>query len=175
MAVLTDFLKIFLPAILVLYGVYLTVKAFLSKEFELKVADIKSRHVENTLQLRLLAYERMVIYLERITPGNLLLRLNVSNVDMSAGEIQLVMVNEIREEFSHNLSQQIYMSEAAWSAIRQATEEVIALINQSVQLAGREVPAPVFARALMQVLLDTQYQPTEKALLAIKQEVRELF
>lgn len=173
MEVLADLLKILVPAALVLYAMYLMVKSFLDKEFQHKAIEVKSRDREVLLPIRLQAFERVVLFLERITPNNLLLRLSDSRY--SAREFQQVLVHEVREEYNHNLSQQVYMSDESWGAVRAAMEEVIALINQSAEELPDEARSLDLSRAVLQRAIDQQKDPTGQALYRIKQEIRTFF
>lgn len=170
---LADFLKILVPAALVLYAMYLVVKSFLDKEFQQKALSIKSADREVLLPIRLQAFERVVLFLERITPNNLLLRLNDSRY--SAREFQQVLVHEVREEYNHNLSQQVYMSDESWSQVRAAMEEVIALINGAAESLPEEARSLELSRAVLQKAIDNQKDPTGQALYRIKQEIRTIF
>ena len=76
MEALIEFIKILVPASVVLYAVYLTVRAFISREIELRKLEVRSRAIETILPARLSAYERITLLLERISPQNLLIRLN---------------------------------------------------------------------------------------------------
>ena len=76
MEYLVDLLKLILPAGVVLYGMYLVVMSFLSKEREKMLVELKSQHTESILPLRLQAAERICLLLERITPNNLVRRSN---------------------------------------------------------------------------------------------------
>jgi hypothetical protein len=96
MEILEDLVKILLPAAIVLYAMYLTVRAFLNKEFERKLIDIKTKNTDIVLPVRLQAYERMCLFLERISPNNLILRLN--NSMLSANELHQLLLAEIREQ-----------------------------------------------------------------------------
>ncbi|HSZ26338.1 MAG TPA: hypothetical protein VK766_11480, partial [Cytophagaceae bacterium] len=129
MEIIGDFLKILLPAAAVMYGMFLTVKSFLNKDLEKRLVDIRIKNNELVLPIRLQAYERMALFLERISPHNLILRVN----DPAYNVIQLHqrMLMEIREEYNHNLSQQVYMSDQAWGLVKTSMEEVIAVINKS--------------------------------------------
>jgi hypothetical protein len=71
MDVLIEFIKMLLPASVVLYGAYLLVNAFIHRELEMKRLEVKGRSIESVLPNRLQAYERMTLFLERITPQNL--------------------------------------------------------------------------------------------------------
>src|SRR6185436_13944932 len=76
MDALVDFVKIVIPASVVLYAVYLTVRSFIAKEIELKKLEVRAKSIETILPARLQAYERITLFLERISPQNLLIRLN---------------------------------------------------------------------------------------------------
>src|SRR4028119_1270098 len=118
MEIFGDLIKILLPAAAVLYAMYLTVKAFLNKDFDKRLVDIKIKNTELTLPLRLQAYERMCLFLERISPHNLVVRLN--EPAYNAIQFHQKLLLEIREEYNHNLSQQVYMSDQSWTYVKNA-------------------------------------------------------
>ncbi|HCR53335.1 MAG TPA: hypothetical protein DIW27_02870, partial [Cytophagales bacterium] len=129
MNALIEFGKILLPASVVLYAVYLMVRAFINKELEMKRLEVRGRSIETILPARLQAYERMTLFLERISPQNLLVRLN--NPTYSARDFQKILLDEIRNEYNHNVSQQVYMSEGLWDMIRNAKEDLVIQINEA--------------------------------------------
>jgi hypothetical protein len=171
--IIADLLKILIPAALVLYAMFLMVKSFLDKEFQQKALEVRSTDRQVLLPIRLQAFERMVLFLERITPNNMLLRLNDSRY--SAREFQQVLVHEVREEYNHNLSQQVYMSDESWAAVRTAMEEVIALINQSADELAEDARSLDLSRVVLQKAIDRQQDPTGRALYRLKQEIRTIF
>ena len=173
MEVLLELLKILIPAALVLYAMYLMVKSFLDKELQKQVVGMRDKNTEVVLPIRLQAYERMVLFLERITPNNLLRRL--SRAELTAKELQHVLVHEIREEYSHNLAQQVYMSDECWRSIRQSMEEVIALINQSADGLSAEAKSIELHRRILQNSADGTFDPTGPALKRVKDEIRQIF
>lgn len=121
--------------------------------------------------IRLQAYERMVLFLERISPDSLILRCYTPGMDLRL--LQGVMTKNIRDEWEHNLSQQVYLSSESWTRIREAKEEMINIINSSaVQLPATaetsSLAATIFATAAKQA-------PTDAALEFLKQEIRETF
>ncbi len=81
--------------------------------------------------IKLQAYERIVLFLERISLESLLLR--VSSPDMSASQLHTALLNAIRNEFEHNLSQQIYMSPQAWEVVSNASSNMIKIINSEAE------------------------------------------
>jgi hypothetical protein len=136
MEALIEFGKIIIPATLVLYAVYLTVRSFILKEIELKRLEVRSRSIETILPARLQAYERMTLFLERIAPQNLLIRLN--NPGFSARDFHKVLLDEIRNEYNHNVSQQVYMGEDVWNQIRNAKEDLVILVNEAASMLAAE-------------------------------------
>ncbi len=91
---LFDFLKIIIPSSILLYAVYLIVKAFLNKEFEKHLVSLKLKNNELILPIRLQAYERVCLLLERISPHSLLLRVN--DPSMNCAQLQSVLLTSVR-------------------------------------------------------------------------------
>lgn len=173
MEVFSDLVKILLPAAAVLFAMFLTVKAFLNKDFEKKLVEVKVKNIELTLPLRLQAYERMCLLLERISPHNLVVRVNEPGFNVM--QFQQKLVNEIREEFNHNLSQQVYMSDQSWNNIKIAKEEVISIINKSSSVVPMEANSIELARMIFENLMQRNEDPTAKALKFLKNEIRQVF
>lgn len=173
MELFADFLKMTLPAALVLYAVYVTVTAFLKKSFIEKQADQRLRQVEMALPIRLQAYERMCLFLERISPNNLLMRLN--GTATTAPEFQQILLRDIREEFNHNLSQQVYLSPNAWERIRAAQQEVMVLINQAAAELQPEASPLDLSKKIFEKIIQENRSPTVDALRFVKEEIQRDF
>ncbi|RRA99885.1 DUF7935 family protein [Larkinella rosea] len=168
-----DLLKLLVPAGLVLYGMYVTVKLMLERETEKQRVDLKKRYASELTPLRLQAYERMALFLERITPANLLLRL--SGEVPVALEFQQLLLREIREEYNHNVSQQIYMSQAVWENVQNAMNEVVLLINEAAGEIAPESPALDLSKKIFEKIIQKNSQPTAAGLKAVKDEVQTVF
>jgi hypothetical protein len=122
------------------------------------------------LPLRLQACERFVLYLERISPNNLLLR--VSQPGAGVRELQALLIRTIREEFEYNLSQQLYISQGTWELVRNAKEEAISLVNRAADnLPANANPADL-SRAILDLSMERDKLPSAKAIDAIKKEIR---
>ncbi|WP_428654740.1 hypothetical protein [Runella sp.] len=173
MEIVTDLLKILLPSALVLYAMYLTVATFLKKQFVDKQLENRSKKVEITLPIRLQAYERMCLFLERISPNNLIIRLNGSATQ--AIEFQQILMCEVREEFNHNLSQQVYMSHEAWEQVRAAQQEVITLINQAASEIASDAAPLELSKKIFEKIIKENRNPTALALRTIKDEIQQEF
>ncbi|MBW8049223.1 MAG: hypothetical protein FVQ77_02555 [Cytophagales bacterium] len=173
MELFIDILKILLPALIVLYAVYLIVKSFLDKELEKKMVDLKTKNTELVLPIRLQAYERMCLFLERITPHNLVVRLNKDGY--SAREFHKKILEEINHEYNHNLSQQVYMSDQSWLLVKNAKEQIISIINQSADQLQQGAKGMDLAKMIFDNLIKKNEDPTSKALTFLKDEIRQIF
>lgn len=173
MEALVEFAKIILPAGLVLYAMYLTVRMFVRKEYDQRILDIKLKNTETVLPIRLQAYERICLFLERIVPKNIVVRLN--SPDYTAEDFQHILVQEIRNEFAHNLSQQVYMSEDAWNLVKNATEEVVMIINESAGEMEGEAKSIDLSRRIFDKVMQKQDLIADVALTFVKDEIRQTF
>lgn len=173
MEALIEYGKILLPASVVLYAMYLLVRSFIIKEIELKKLEIRTRSIETILPNRLQAYERMCLFLERISPPNMLLRLN--NPGYSAREFHKLLLDEIRNEYNHNVSQQIYMSEDVWNMIKNAKEDLTILINEASSNMGAEATSLDLARKIFELTLEKKVEPLGHALSELKKEIQQTF
>ncbi len=155
--------------------VYLLVKRYFDNQQKEQLLKIKMDERAETLRtvtpIRLQAYERMALFLERISPDSLVLRCWKPGMDLRL--LQGVMTKNIRDEWEHNLSQQVYLSPELWARIREAKDEMVNLVNSAaVTLADTTDPtrlaAGIFASA-------AQHSPTSVALEAMHKEINELF
>jgi hypothetical protein len=173
MELVADLIKVILPAGLVLWAMYLTVSSFIKKDLIQKELEIKAETTKTLLPIRLQAYERMALFLERISPNNLLIRLNGQTPNVLS--FQQLMLSEIREEFSHNLSQQVYMSDEAWTTVKNAMNETVALINLSAKDLSPDAPAIELSKRVFEIMMGKEVNPSDEALRVVKQEMRDNF
>lgn len=173
MEAITEIVKISIPAALVLYGMYLTAKSFLSKEFNAKLVQLRIDRQKEIIPLRLQAYERTILLLERTSLPNLIVRLDDQNYNVAF--FRGLLIETIRAEYGHNISQQIYMSEEAWNLVKQAIEETISEINIAAEQLSPEAPSQQLAKLLLERKMNASYDFIEKAQQFIKEEVKSLF
>lgn len=168
-----EILKYTLPALVVMITAYLVLKTFL--ENEARKLDIKLRKetTKETLLLRLQGYERLMIFLERISPPNLLVRFDKEG--MTAREFQQLLIASIRQEYEHNLSQQIYVSADSWRLVALAKDETIKVINLIAKANPVEATAQELAKEIISFYMNTERTfPGDEAMLFIKDDVRKL-
>ncbi len=170
---LNSFLAIVISVLIVTLGVYFCIQALIKSQSDRKLWDQKLAHHQLITPLRLQAYERMCLYLERITPNNLLLR-TVGSAS-TAPELHQLLIREIREEFNHNLAQQIYIGIDAWEMVRKAKEDVIATINLANQELEEDASATDLARKIMKQVIEKGTPSITVALELLKKEIQVLF
>ena len=173
MEAIVEFGKIIIPAILVLYAVYLIVKSFINAELDKKRLEVRGKSIETVLPNRLHAYERVCLFLERISPNQLIVRLN--NGDYTAREFQQIILNEIREEYNHNVSQQLYMSEQSWELVKSAKEDLIVTVNDAMTGLPEKASGVDLSKAIFERTIQKEPDPIQHALLAVKREIWETF
>ena len=173
MNALIEFGKIVLPAAIVLYAVYLMVRSFIQRELELKKLEVRSRSIETILPARLQAYERMILFLERISPQNLLIRLN--NPGFSARDFQKILLDEDRNEYNHNVSQQVYMGEEVWNQVKNAKEDLIIMVNEASSQMTNESTSIDLAKKIFEMVMDKKVDLISHAISELKKEIQQIF
>ncbi len=93
-----------------------------------KLPDTGTEEKFNSMPLRLQAYERLVLLTERIALPNLISRLNQPGI--SAHEMKIILAENIKQEFEHNSTQQLYVSQVSWDSVRNLKEQNIMVVNQ---------------------------------------------
>jgi hypothetical protein len=171
-----EILKIVLPAVMVFVATYIVMKTMLEndqKKREHELRKNKESQTATTLPLKIQAYERLVIYLERINPNTLVVRTNKNG--MSAHQLQLELIRTIKTEYEHNLSQQIYVSSGSWELVKTAREELIKLINISATKVHQDAPSNELAMMILNIAANLERKlPNEVALEFIKQEASKI-
>ncbi len=168
-----EVLKIFLPSLVTGIIAFIIIRSFLKYEQSKSSVEIEKGKQRILIPARMQAYERIIMFLERITPENLIRR--VLKTSMSSRLFQSDLISAIRSEYEHNISQQVYMSPAAWSMVKTATEETLRLIN----VTGSKLPATAMSTDLAQRMLEITSQinkfPTQVAIENIKKEFAQYF
>lgn len=173
MDVLVELLKIVLPAGIVFVSSFYLVKTFLKSEGEKRLLEIKLANQNTITPIRLQAYERVILFLERISPNNLVPR--VYKNGMGSRLLQTELLKTIRTEFEHNLSQQIYMSNNAWEMVKTAKEETIKLINIASTKVTDNSSGLELCQAIIQLSASMAQLPAQDAIESIKSEIEQRF
>ncbi len=182
-----ELVKYTIPALVVLLATYLVLKKFLDyntkhlvvmqQSLELEKQKIasgsKNKKEEAFIPLKLQAFERLTLFLERINPPNLITR--ELQQGMNAGQFHKALLSSIKDEFEHNMSQQIYISDASWATIKTAKEELMSLINKTSKTVKPDESAVKLAEAILEASVQIQESAIDKALTMLKSDLRTQF
>lgn len=144
------------------------IEAFLKNEEQKRNTIQKAETQKISLPLRIQAYERLVLLLERISPESLLLR--VQTPQMTAAQLHQELLITVRAEFEHNLSQQIYVSQQAWVAVKLAKDSLVKTINESAGKIAAVAPATALSEEIIKEFMAQQVNPIAVALGVLKQD-----
>lgn len=108
----------------------------------------------NSMPLKLQAYERLVIFCERIALPNLIGRINQPG--LSATEMRYVLVENIKQEYEHNTSQQIYVSQSAWEAVRNLRDQNLLIINTISKTMGPDASGSDLNKGLLEIIMQEE-------------------
>lgn len=171
--IIVEVFKYVLPAGIVLLVVKYMNDSRLEQDRLDKNADVRKEILRTHLPLKLAAYERAVLYLERINPTNLLARVGIS--EKSAQQLHLDLIREVRHEYEHNLAQQIYISSGGWAALVKAKEEVLAMINQSGREQEETAEGILLGKSIIEKFNSGTNSPTLGAINALRGDIELLF
>lgn len=168
-----DVLKFVLAGTLVFYFAWLMIKGEINKSTQSKLLKLKKSSLKATLPLRLQAYERLALFIERINPSHMLVRVHVPKTTVR--EIQQFLVAEINTEYQHNITQQLYVSMQAWSVINRIKEDTLSLINNAAGGLSPEAPSTELSKVILTHLAGLETNPYDAGLIILKQDMQYFF
>ena len=173
MEILLELLKYTLPALVVFLTAFVMFRGFLRQE-EMKLQkQVSDRNRKTVLPIRLQAYERLALLLERISPESIIMRVNKPG--MTAKQLHSELLSSIRAEFDHNISQQVYISNEAWELIISARGKVINLINSATDQVKDEATALTLSQKIFEQTMELKAQPISEAMKFLKKEMEQFY
>ncbi len=172
----TVVLPIFLVVIsggMVLLMAYLFLKKNAEKEIASLSLQMRKERQKHFLPMRVEAYQRSALLMERIHPGNLVMRLH--NPGLPAKAFQAEILKTIREEYDHNVSQQMFVSPQAWEMVRNSKEETTKIINIAGNQMSGTAMANDLATRIFELVAEIGKLPTEITVDFLRKELQELF
>jgi len=145
-----------IPVIILILPLYILLQK-LSSSFnsfvEMYIKSAALRKTGNSIpnELKINACERLTLLIERITPESLILRNNKGNLNNR--ELQIILLEEIRNEFDHNLTQRLYVSDETWNACESAKNSVSSIINTVASKCDPQGDAMEISNLIMQVYM----------------------
>ncbi|MFN0216410.1 MAG: hypothetical protein ACKVT2_19295 [Saprospiraceae bacterium] len=168
-----DILKLTIPAVIVGATAYLLLKSLLDERQRMDRALLRNDAQKITLPLRLSAYERLMLLCDRADVANTMLRVRMP--DMKVRELRGVLLMAINQEFEHNVSQQLYVSDTLWQIIRMAKNNTLAFVTLTSSELDPDAPSEALANALLQAMDEQKISPLQTAIMAVRTEAGQLF
>lgn len=134
--------------------------------------ELRKQRQEFFLSHRMEAYQRAILYLERIHPVTIVMRMNQQHVN--AVLFQSMLLKAIRDEYDHNVAQQMFISPNVWHLLKNAKEETVKLINVGASELPADASSSELAKAIITLTADINPLPSEIAIDALKAEFQQL-
>ncbi|NCC98688.1 MAG: hypothetical protein EOL95_03150 [Bacteroidia bacterium] len=168
-----EILKYTIPALIVFAVVYLMLRKYMQVEYSRRKYLLYKESQKTTLPIRLTAYERIVLFLERISPDSLLVR--IQDGSMNSLQFHSALLTAIRSEYEHNVAQQVYISEEAWNVVKNAKENIVQLINACAAQVSPQDSSYDLAKLILSTYEQNSDSPTMAAIAFLKNEIKNYF
>lgn len=169
---MVEVLKYCVPALIVLLATWIVMHKLFSNEEQKREWELKRLAQKEISPIRLRAYERLALMLERTQPEHLLVDLDVS--EMTIPQLQKRLLQTIRLEFDHNMSQQIYVSEQVWAQIMAARGQMLTFVTAMAVQLPKDSTTLDYARVLLTAYNTNGETASEAALRMLKAEAATL-
>ncbi|GAA0762811.1 DUF7935 family protein [Psychroflexus lacisalsi] len=168
---LLGYLSYLIPSIIVGVIAFYFFKTFVDHQKEMQYMELRKENRSEVLPLRLQAFERLVLFLERISPGQLLSR--IKPVGENKYDYENLLIASIEQEFEHNLVQQVYVSQKCWEAIKASKNSTISLIRKTAM--SDKITSAQKLREVVLTELFERSSPSDTGIAFLKNEIRQLF
>jgi hypothetical protein len=165
-----DWLAFTIPSIMLFGIAYYFIQGWLKSQREIQNFKSLRALSKQTLPLKLQAYERLALFLERIKIDQIILRMRSHN--MPAYDMSNLILITIQQEYEHNLSQQVYVSEQLWQIIHTAKEQNVHFVMEVQSRLPRDASGDDFLDMLDKAAEERQMEPLQTALKAIRLEAQ---
>lgn len=174
MELFLELLKFTIPGLIVFATAYLMLKLYLEDHQRLQNNQLRNEAMKISLPIRLQAFERLTLLCDRADITNTLLR--VRNAGMTMGGLRAALIMAVRQEFEHNASQQLYVSDTLWKIITIARDETLKIISDAAEGLSPDQPDDEYVARILQILDEQEgLGPLQRAIVAIRTEAGRLF
>tara|TARA_B100000674_G_scaffold256357_1_gene211361 strand:- start:384 stop:902 length:519 start_codon:yes stop_codon:yes gene_type:complete len=156
-----DVLILLIPLAGMLLITYLLLQHFFNKQLKESEKELINQKAKSYLPLKIQAYERAILFLERIDPNNLIIRIHKPT--MNASKLHLEILKQIREEYNHNMSQQIYISPKSWAELLKGKEETIQIANTAFGQLKNDANAIELSTKIFEIIAKLPHNPAAQA------------
>ena len=175
---MTTVLAIILTIVVLIFGFWLIQYSGFRNEEKKRQWELKRESQKTISPIRLRAYERLALLLERTKPEHMILELQKAEADAlntwTVGQVQQYLLQTIRAEFDHNQSQQVYVSDEVWDLVISARDQMAAFVIGITTQIPPDANAQTYVTALLTAFSTNGTTPTDKALEELKNEAKEL-
>ncbi|MBQ0083026.1 MAG: hypothetical protein MJ001_00925 [Paludibacteraceae bacterium] len=169
MEIFLEILRYTIPSVVMLAGVYFVIDKIYRQESKRRDFEIFKMQKDHVLPLRLQAYERMSLFLQRIKPESMLTRFSFDR--LTAQQLQQMLLQAVRDEFEHNAGQQVYVSHAVWGLVLNSRESICQLINMAAAKCGPGAPAMELASNMLEMFAFSDETPIDLAMARMRREI----
>ncbi len=162
-----------IPSTALIVLVYLFLKKQNEKEVNALSIQLKKERQTFFLEPRADAYQRIVLLMERITPHNLVMR--IYSPELTVQQFQSKLLDAIRQEFDHNVAQQIFISSNMWDHVKKSKEETVKIVNIAAKSLGEDAKAMDLSAKIFEIISEVGELPTEITIKGLKEEFQRLF
>jgi len=170
---LTDVAVLAGSGLITVAGAYYLMKPDIQRYLRLKSMEVRKEKHPQLLTLRLQANERLILFIERINPANLFIRVHQQGI--SIADLQSILLHEIRAEYQHNVSQQLYVSPTVWEVVSKLKEDTLAMINAAVKGLPADAAGVDLSKKVLQHMAGMEENPYDLTLALIKKDIQQLF
>ncbi|MBT8221467.1 MAG: hypothetical protein KJP00_16685 [Bacteroidia bacterium] len=167
-SILLEIVKISIPALIVFATAYYLIKKQIENAYQLKSLEVKQSAMNTTVPLKMQAYERLAMLCERSEIPSLLSRFYKK--DLKAKELLYTMLAAAKQEYDHNITQQVYVSDNLWKIIQVARNQNIAILESIGESIDLDASAEIFREAIAQHFKEHPQDPLVTARSAIRKE-----
>lgn len=174
----TTIIAIILTIIVLIFGFWLIQYSQFRNEEKKRQWELKRESQKSISPIRLRAYERLTLLLERTKPEHMIMEMQKAYPEAmttwTVGQMQQYLLQTLRAEFDHNQSQQVYVSDEVWDLIINARDQMGAFLIAITAQLPKDATAQTYVTALLTAYASNGTTPTEKALEELKNEAKEL-
>ncbi len=167
--IIVNALNLLIPAGIIFGITYYLMDKLLGEQRKMRLLELKKEQLRELTPLKLQAYERLTLLLDRISPENLVLRLSKSG--QSATSLRHALIQTINSEYNHNISQQIYISNDAWKMIQAVKEKLLETIEDCYKNCNDTSSGPDLGRLILARMMTGNYTDTQRAIELLKTEI----
>jgi hypothetical protein len=170
---LLDILKYTIAGLGIVWMAFYLIKPYLDRDEKIQLLELKKTISSQTLPLRLQAYERLVLFIERANPANMLVRMNATAY--TAHDLYSIIVEEVRNEYQHNITQQIYVSSRAWAIVKHVKDDTLGIVNSAIKTVPPTATGLELSKIILGRLSELEDNPYEVGANMLRKDLQELF